>query len=126
MQDFGLVLVPCGGGAVGVEDQGPAPAVDDDRVVEGAKKHAVLMGVLPPWALCLVWCTSQAPAGWVQPPGKDTHWSRASMARRTGLSKSTIGRIWKKFDLKPHLQDTFKLSWESILRHISKGVVSVS
>ncbi len=43
-------------------------------------------------------------------PGKDTHWSRASMARRTGLSKSTIGRIWKKFDLKPHLQDSFKLS----------------
>jgi transposase len=43
-------------------------------------------------------------------PGKDTHWSRSSMAKRTGLSKSTIGRIWKKFDLKPHLQDTFKLS----------------
>jgi transposase len=43
-------------------------------------------------------------------PGEDTHWSRASMAARTGLSKSTIGRIWKKFDLKPHLQDTFKLS----------------
>jgi transposase len=43
-------------------------------------------------------------------PGQDTHWSRASMARRTGLSKSTIGRIWKKFDLKPHLQDSFKLS----------------
>jgi transposase len=43
-------------------------------------------------------------------PGKDTHWSRSSMARRTGLSKSTIGRIWKKFDLKPHLQESFKLS----------------
>jgi transposase len=43
-------------------------------------------------------------------PGQDTHWSRASMARRTGLSKSTIGRIWRKFDLKPHLQDSFKLS----------------
>ncbi|MFB8036167.1 IS630 family transposase [Streptomyces sp. NPDC056004] len=43
-------------------------------------------------------------------PGRDTHWSRASMAARTGLSKSTIGRIWKKFDLKPHLQDAFKLS----------------
>ena len=43
-------------------------------------------------------------------PGKDTHWSRASMAARTGLSKSTIGRIWRKFDLKPHLQDSFKLS----------------
>ncbi|MFI9332120.1 IS630 family transposase [Kitasatospora sp. NPDC052868] len=43
-------------------------------------------------------------------PGNDTHWSRTSMAARTGLSKSTIGRIWKKFDLKPHLQDSFKLS----------------
>jgi transposase len=43
-------------------------------------------------------------------PGQDTHWSRASMAARTGLSKSTIGRIWRKFDLKPHLQDSFKLS----------------
>ncbi|MFD5475237.1 IS630 family transposase [Streptomyces sp. NPDC127105] len=43
-------------------------------------------------------------------PGQDTHWSRASMAARTGLSKSTIGRIWKRFDLKPHLQDAFKLS----------------
>ncbi|WP_405890494.1 IS630 family transposase [Streptomyces sp. NBC_01527] len=43
-------------------------------------------------------------------PGKDTHWSRASMAKHSGLSKSTVGRIWKKFDLKPHLQDSFKLS----------------
>ncbi|MER5891153.1 IS630 family transposase [Streptomyces sp. NPDC001941] len=43
-------------------------------------------------------------------PAADTHWSRASMAARTGLSKSTVGRIWKRFDLKPHLQDAFKLS----------------
>ena len=38
-------------------------------------------------------------------PGDATHWSRASMARRSGLSESTVGRIWRKFDLKPHLID---------------------
>jgi hypothetical protein len=32
------------------------------------------------------------------------------MAARSGLSKSTVGRIWRKFDLKPHLSDSFKLS----------------
>ena len=35
-------------------------------------------------------------------PDIATHWSRASMAGRAGLSKSTIGRIWRKFDIKPH------------------------
>ena len=43
-------------------------------------------------------------------PKNATHWSRASMARKSGLSKSTIGRIWRTFELKPHRADTFKLS----------------
>ena len=43
-------------------------------------------------------------------PTEATHWSRASMAAESGLSKSTVGRVWKAFGLKPHLVETFKLS----------------
>ena len=45
-----------------------------------------------------------------QTPPNATHWSRSSMAARTGLSPSTIGRIWRRFELKPHVQGFFKLS----------------
>lgn len=43
-------------------------------------------------------------------PEHATHWSRASMARATGVSESTVGRIWKRNGLKPHRVVGFKLS----------------
>jgi transposase len=49
-----------------------------------------------------------------QTPTNATHWSRGSMAQRSGLSKSTIGRIWRDFGLKPHRVDTFKLSTDPL------------
>jgi transposase len=47
-------------------------------------------------------------------PSVATHWSRTSMAARSGLSRSTVGRIWRNFGLKPHLADTFKLSTDPL------------
>jgi transposase len=47
-------------------------------------------------------------------PRDATHWSRASMATRSGLSESTVGRIWRKFDLRPHLLGGFKLSTDPL------------
>src|SRR5918993_8685 len=44
------------------------------------------------------------------PPNHDTHWSTRSMARATGMSQTAISRIWRAFGLKPHLQETWKLS----------------
>lgn len=40
------------------------------------------------------------------PPQRHRTWSRREMARRTGLSASTVGGIWKEFDLTPHKKYT--------------------
>jgi transposase len=47
-------------------------------------------------------------------PDNATHWSRTSMAKKSGLSKSTIGRIWRDFGLQPHRSDGFKLSTDPL------------
>jgi transposase len=36
-------------------------------------------------------------------PSHATHWSTRSMARASGLSVSTVHRIWNAFSLQPHL-----------------------
>jgi transposase len=43
-------------------------------------------------------------------PADATHWSTRSLAKATGMSQSTVSRIWRAFGLKPHLSETFKLS----------------
>ncbi len=43
-------------------------------------------------------------------PSDATHWSTRDLARKVGMSPSSVGRIWQAFGLKPWLTDTFKLS----------------
>lgn len=43
-------------------------------------------------------------------PLNATHWSTRTMAAATGLSETTVRRIWHANGLKPHLVKTFKVS----------------
>ena len=45
-----------------------------------------------------------------EPPDGSTHWSCRSMADTTAVSKSTVHRVWKAFNIQPHRQKHFKLS----------------
>lgn len=44
------------------------------------------------------------------PPDQATHWSTRSMARHAEVSQTFVSRVWRAFGLKPHLEDTWKLS----------------
>ena len=43
-------------------------------------------------------------------PPDATHWSSRSMAKASGVSISSVQRIWRAFGLQPHRLETFKLS----------------
>jgi transposase len=58
------------------------------------------------------------------PPGQ-THWSTRTMARRFGVSRSTVQRIWRELDLKPHRVDTFKVSNDPLFQEKLTDVVGL-
>ena len=43
-------------------------------------------------------------------PKARTHWSTRKMAKKAGISASSVGRIWRANGLKPHIVRGFKLS----------------
>jgi transposase len=43
-------------------------------------------------------------------PADATHWSTRGMAKASGVSASSVHRIWRAFSLQPHRTETFKLS----------------
>ncbi len=44
------------------------------------------------------------------PPGETTHWTAPAMAKATGISVSSVQRIWRAHGLAPHRVRQFKLS----------------
>jgi len=58
-------------------------------------------------------------------PRGRTHWSTRSMAKATGLSHSTIGRMWRAFGLKPHRSESFRLSQDPLLVEKVRDIVGL-
>ena len=59
-------------------------------------------------------------------PAAATHWSLRSMAKATGLSVSTVGRVWRAFGLQPHRTETFKLSTDPLFAEKVRDIVGLS
>jgi transposase len=58
-------------------------------------------------------------------PRGATHWSTRSMASRSGLSQSTVSRIWRAFSLQPHRTETFKLSKDPLFIEKVRDIVGL-
>lgn len=58
-------------------------------------------------------------------PRDATHWSTRSLAKESGLSRSTIGRIWRAFALQPHRRETFKLSKDPLFIDKVRDIVGL-
>jgi len=58
-------------------------------------------------------------------PADATHWSIRSMAAETGLSHTTIRRMWSAFGLQPHRSQTFKLSSDPLFVDKVRDIVGL-
>jgi transposase len=58
-------------------------------------------------------------------PRDATHWSTRSMAQHSGLSRSTVSRIWRAFALQPHRSESFKLSKDPLFIDKVRDIVGL-
>jgi len=58
-------------------------------------------------------------------PEGGTHWSLRTMAKATGLSVTTVGRVWRAFGLQPHRAETFKLSTDPLFAEKVRDIVGL-
>ena len=88
----------------GLHDE-PRPGVP--RSIDDAKVEAVIVATLE-----------------TMPQGT-THWSSRGMARSSGISTSSVQRIWRAFGLQPHRTETFKLSTDPLFVDKVRDVVGL-
>lgn len=58
-------------------------------------------------------------------PPDATQWSKRSMAAASGISQSTVGRLWRAFGLQPHRSETFKLSKDPLFIEKVRDIVGL-
>lgn len=58
-------------------------------------------------------------------PKGATHWSTREMAKRSGISRTSVSRIWRAFGLRPHRSETFKLSTDPQLVEKVRDIVGL-
>lgn len=91
-------------GIEGLHDE-PKPGVD--RTISDAQVEAVIVRTLE------------------TPPKGMTHWSSRLMAKESGISASSVQRIWRAFGLQPHRSETFKLSTDPLFIDKVRDVVGL-
>jgi transposase len=58
-------------------------------------------------------------------PRAATHWSTRLLAKETGVSQSSVSRIWRAFGLQPHRVETWKLSKDPLFVEKVRDVVGL-
>ncbi len=58
-------------------------------------------------------------------PDTATHWSTRAMAKASGISVTSVHRIWRAFGLQPHRQETFKLSSDPLFVEKVRDIVGL-
>jgi transposase len=58
-------------------------------------------------------------------PANATHWSTRSMAAKAGVSRQSVHRIWRAFNVQPHRSESFKLSTDPLFIEKVRDVVGI-
>jgi transposase len=79
-----------------------------DRGVEGLLRDKTRPSRIPPLATVVE--QGVVARTLLDPGGETTHWTATAMVRESGISISSVHRIWRRHGLRPHRVRQFKLS----------------